>query len=209
MRIFSWFKKRPAWYELDQTDSNMKYLVIGLGNIGSEYEETRHNVGFKVLDFLAEQKGASFKTETLGDMAMVKHKGRSIYLLKPSTYMNRSGKAVRYWMQKLKVEKSNIVVILDDLNLDFGAQRLRGKGSDGGHNGLKDIDQMTGGNNYARIRVGIGNSYSKGQQVNFVLGEWTAEELERLPEILKHGADTVLSFCTIGLSHTMSQFNRK
>ena len=185
----------------------MKYLIAGLGNIGSEYENTRHNIGFAVLDYLAQEKEVSFKTETLGDVAEVKHRGRTFVLLKPNTYMNRSGKAVRYWMQKHKIEKDNLLVIVDDLNLPFGKQRLRGKGSDGGHNGLKDIDQMTGGNNYARLRLGIGDSFSKGKQVNFVLGEWTIDEQQSLGPILKRAADTALSFGTIGLQHTMNQFN--
>jgi PTH1 family peptidyl-tRNA hydrolase len=123
--------------------------------------------------------------------------------------MNRSGKAVRYWMQKEKIEKQNLLVVLDDLNLDFGKQRLRGKGSDGGHNGLKDIDQMTGGNNYARLRIGIGDTFSRGKQVDFVLGEWGSQEEELLPEIISYAADTVLSFGAIGLNHTMNQFNKK
>jgi len=129
-------------------------------------------------------------------------------LLKPSTYVNRSGKAVRYWLQKKKIEKKNLLVVLDDLNLDFGTIRLRGKGSDGGHNGLKDIDQFTGGNNYARLRIGIGNQYSQGRQVDYVLGEWSEEEYQKLPELIKNAGEVVKSFGTIGLSHTMNQFNK-
>lgn len=187
----------------------MKYLIAGLGNIGPEYENTRHNIGFNVVDYLAKQFDVAFKTEQLGDIATFKHKGRTFILLKPATYMNRSGKAVRYWLQKEKIEKSNLLVIIDDLNLDFGTIRLRAKGSDGGHNGLKDIDQIMGGNKYARLRIGIGSTYSKGRQINFVLGEWTPEEEEKLPEIIQHSADVVTHFGTIGLAHTMSQFNRK
>lgn len=187
----------------------MKYLIVGLGNIGAKYDNTRHNIGFEVADYLAAEKSAEWKTETLGDVAKFKHRGRTFVLLKPSTYMNLSGKAVRYHMQKEKIDKSNILVVSDDLNLPFGKQRLRGKGSDGGHNGLKDIDKMTGGNNYARLRIGIGDTFAKGRQVNFVLGEWSTEEQEKLSEIIKYAGDTVLSFGAIGLAHTMNQFNKK
>ncbi|MCB0704992.1 MAG: aminoacyl-tRNA hydrolase [Saprospiraceae bacterium] len=185
----------------------MKYLIAGLGNMGAEYDYTRHNVGFEIVDELAKEFGVTFKNDQLGDIAEFKHKGRTFVLLKPSTYMNRSGKAVRYWLQKAKVEKSNLLVVLDDLNLDFGKQRIRAKGSDGGHNGLKDIDQMTGGNNYARLRVGIGREYGKGQQVDYVLGKWDEEEQEQLGAILKKATETIKAFGTIGLQHTMNQFN--
>jgi PTH1 family peptidyl-tRNA hydrolase len=187
----------------------MKYLIVGLGNIGAKYEGTRHNVGFEVVDHLAQTKEVSWTTDNLGDVAQFKHRGRTYILLKPSTYMNRSGKSVRYWLQKEKIEKNNMLVILDDLNLPFGKQRLRGKGSDGGHNGLKDIDQMTGGNDYARLRFGIGDEFSKGQQVDFVLGEWSTEEKKTLPELIKYAGDTALSFGAIGLNHTMNTFNKK
>ncbi len=187
----------------------MKYLIVGLGNIGAKYEGTRHNVGFEVVDHLAKTKEVSWTTDNLGDVAQFKHRGRTYILLKPSTYMNRSGKSVRYWLQKEKIEKENMLVILDDLNLSFGKQRLRGKGSDGGHNGLKDIDQMTGGNDYARLRFGIGDEFSKGQQIDFVLGEWSKEELATLSELIKYAGDTALSFGAIGLSHTMNKFNKK
>lgn len=194
--------------ELPQSNS-MKYLIVGLGNIGAKYDNTRHNIGFDVVDKIVRDKDAKWETENLGSVAKVKHRGRTFVLLKPSTYMNLSGKAVRYWMQKEKIEKSNILVVLDDLNLKFGSQRMRGKGSDGGHNGLKDIDRMTGGNNYPRLRVGIGSEYSKGKQVNFVLGEWSSEEQEQLPEIINFAAEAALSFGTIGIAHTMSKYNKK
>ena len=187
----------------------MKYLIVGLGNIGAEYENTRHNIGFLVIDHLAKEFEVDFKSDHLGKISEFRYKGRTFVLLKPTTYMNLSGKAVRYWMQKKKIPKNKILVIIDDLNLPFGKQRLRGKGSDGGHNGLKDIDQTTGGNNYARLRIGIGNDFHKGQQVNHVLGEWSSEEEETLPSILKYAADTAKSFATIGLGHTMNQFNKK
>ena len=186
----------------------MKYLIAGLGNIGYEYEHTRHNIGFEVVDYLAREAGVAFKDESLGAVAEVRHKGRTFVLLKPSTYMNRSGKAVRYWLQKQKLEKSALLVVLDDLNLPFGAPRLRGKGSDGGHNGLKDIDLFLEGNDYARLRIGIGNDFQKGRQVDHVLSKWTVEEEEQLPGICKTASEIVKSFGTIGLERTMNLYNK-
>jgi PTH1 family peptidyl-tRNA hydrolase len=191
------------------TENPMKYLIAGLGNMGADYDHTRHNVGFEVVDELARIFEVRWEHEHLGDVAEFRYKGRIFILLKPSTYMNRSGKAVRYWMQKKNVPKENVLVILDDLNLPFGKQRLRPKGSDGGHNGLKDIDLALGGGDYARLRLGIGSEFSKGRQVNYVLGAWTEEEKKALPEILKYAADTVKSFGTAGLENTMNQFNKK
>ncbi|HMQ46360.1 MAG TPA: aminoacyl-tRNA hydrolase [Saprospiraceae bacterium] len=185
----------------------MKYLIVGLGNIGAEYENTRHNIGFKVLEAMAEAAGANWNAENLGSVAQIKHKGRILILLKPSTYMNLSGKAVRYWMQKEKVDKPNLLVVLDDLNLPFGKQRLRGKGSDGGHNGLKDIDRMCGGNDYARLRLGIGNDFPTGRQVNYVLGAWTAEEEQQLGEIMERASEAIKAFASIGIQHAMNQYN--
>lgn len=185
----------------------MKFLIAGLGNMGADYDNTRHNVGFNVVDFLAKEFDVIFKNDTLGDVTEFRHKGRTFVLLKPSTYMNRSGKAVRYWLQKHNIPKENLLVIVDDLNLPFGKIRMRGKGSDGGHNGLKDVDQMTGGNNYARLRIGIGDEFHKGQQVNYVLGEWSNVEKEKLPEILKRAAEGVKAFGTIGLNFAMNQVN--
>ena len=190
----------------ERIDPDMKYLVAGLGNIGREYAGTRHNIGFDIVDFLAEQKEAKWKSETQGAITRIKHKGRTIILLKPSTYMNLSGKAVRYWVQKEKIKPENLLVIVDDLNIEYGRMRLRGKGSDGGHNGLKDINQLIG-QNYARLRVGIGNSFGKGRQVDFVLGKWSDEEKPLLTGIIKKGGDIALSFASIGIAHTMSQFN--
>lgn len=187
----------------------MKYLIVGLGNIGAEYAHTRHNVGFQVADLLAQDAGATWETEHLGDVARVKYKGRTLVLLKPSTYMNRSGKAVRYWLQKEKIETPNLLVILDEINLPFGKQRLRPSGSDGGHNGLKDIDAMLGHNHYARLRIGIGADFPRGRQAEFVLSEWNEEEKAKLPEILKVAADTVRSFAAIGLQQTMNLYNKK
>jgi PTH1 family peptidyl-tRNA hydrolase len=163
----------------------MKYLVVGLGNMGPEYDNTRHNVGFEFVDYLAEKHEKIFKNDRLGDVLEFKQKGRTIILLKPSTYMNRSGKAVKYWMEKKKILQENVLIVLDDLNIDFGKIRLRHKGSDGGHNGLKDIAQTLGGTNYTRLRIGIGSEFSKGQQVDFVLGKWSSEERAELPALLK------------------------
>jgi PTH1 family peptidyl-tRNA hydrolase len=185
----------------------MKYLIVGLGNMGPDYDGTRHNVGFDVVDFLAEQHNVSFKNDMLGDLAEIKHKGRTLVLLKPSTYMNRSGKAVNYWLQKKKIKNSNLLVVLDDLNLPFGRIKIKPKGKNGGHNGLKDIDQMLGGNLYARLRVGIGSEFHKGQQVNYVLGKWSKEEEAGLKDIIKSSADAALSFAAIGINFTMNEFN--
>ena len=207
--MLNWLKKIFNFSQTEEVADPMKYLIIGLGNMGPKYDNTRHNIGFEVVDALAKEFEVEFKNDSLGDLAQFKHKGRTFILLKPSTYMNRSGKAVRHWMTKKKIEKPNILVIVDDMNLDLGVLRLRGKGSAGGHNGLKDIDQMTGGNNYARLRVGIGNDFPKGRQIDFVLGEWTAEEKEKLPEIIKRAADGVKKFGTIGLAFTMTELNKK
>lgn len=185
----------------------MKYLIVGLGNIGAEYENTRHNIGFEAVNTLAGEFEQEWKTDNLGEVASFRHKSRTFVLLKPSTYMNRSGKAVRYWLQKEKVDKSHLLVIVDDFNLPFGKLRLRGQGSDGGHNGLRDIDQMTGGNNYARLRIGIGDEFSRGKQVDYVLGEWSAEEAGQLPEVLRKAADAAKAFGAIGLQHAMNHYN--
>jgi len=168
-RIFG-SKKEEEKEEL--IDPTMKYLFIGLGNMHPDYEDTRHNVGFEVVDVLAKGNGAKWKNDTLGDTTVIKHKGRQIHLLKPSTYMNRSGKAVNYWMTKHKIKIENILVIVDDLNLDFGKIRMRSKGAAGGHNGLKDIEQVLGTSKYPRLKVGIGDDFKKGRQVDFVLGKW-------------------------------------
>ena len=185
----------------------MKYLIVGIGNMGAEYDGTRHNIGFDVLDALAHEHKATFKNDILGDLAEFRTRGRTFVLLKPSTYVNLSGKAVRYWLQKKKIQKSNLLVIVDDMNLDFGAFRLRGKGSDGGHNGLKDINQMIG-SDYARLRIGIGNA-PKGRHVDFVLGKWSSDEQKALPEILESASKVVISFATAGLANTMNAFNRE
>ena len=185
----------------------MKYLIVGLGNIGPEYDGTRHNIGFDVVDKLARDFDVTFKDGRLGFTCQFKHKGRTFCLLKPSTYMNLSGKAVQHWLTKHNIKVENLLVIVDDLNLNYGTLRLRGKGSDGGHNGLKDINKMLGHNKYARLRFGIGNNFRKGQQVDFVLGKWSEEERQNLTQLLEKSAEMTKAFGTIGLAFTMSQFN--
>lgn len=187
----------------------MKYLIVGLGNIGAEYADTRHNVGFKIADRLAEAAGAKFSTGRYGDVATISHKGRQIILLKPSTYMNLSGKAVNYWLQQEKVPRENMLVVVDDIALPLGTLRIRAKGSDGGHNGLANIAQVLGTTEYARMRFGVGGDFPRGMQVDYVLGEWTADEKKLLPEKIDAAADAVKSFAAIGLERTMNIFNKK
>ena len=186
-----------------------KFLIVGLGNIGSEYVNTRHNIGFKVVDFLAKKEGISFETVKLGALAEYKFKGRSFLLLKPNTYMNLSGKAVKYWMDKENIPLENVFVITDDLNLPFGAIRIRKKGSDGGHNGLKSINQVLGTQEYTRFRFGISDEFKKGQQVDYVLGDWDANENAKLPERLEVASEIIKSFGTAGIENTMTTFNGK
>lgn len=185
----------------------MKYLIAGLGNMAAEYDGTRHNIGFEVADFLCKNLEGKWREDHHGDLAEVKFKGRTLILLKPNTWMNLSGKAVRYWLQKEKIELENCLALTDDLNLPFGKQRLRPNGSDGGHNGLKSINELLGSNAYPRLRLGIGNNFSKGRQADYVLGKWTKDEAAELPNILEKAAETVKAFATIGLERTMSQFN--
>lgn len=182
----------------------MKYLITGLGNIGYEYQNTRHNVGFDVADLLCRQLEGSWHDDHHGELAEVRHKGRTLILLKPNTYMNLSGKALRYWLQKEKIPTENSLVVCDDLNLDFGKLRLRAKGSDGGHNGLKNIQDVLGTDAYPRLRVGIGSDFSRGKQVNFVLGKWSADESAELPNILEKAAETIKAFVTIGIDRAMN-----
>ncbi len=186
-----------------------KFLVAGLGNIGDEYANTRHNIGFKILDFFAKKNGITFETNRLGDVAEYKIKGRTIILLKPNTYMNLSGKAVKYWMEKENIEKDNILVITDDLNLSFGTIRIKPKGTDGGHNGLKNIQLLLNSSEYPRLRFGISDSFKKGHQVNYVLGEWNEEEENKLVERLEKTSEIIPSFVLAGLSETMNIFNGK
>lgn len=185
----------------------MKYLIVGLGNMHPDYDGTRHNIGFDIVDQLAEDLGITFKNDTLGDIAEGKHKGRTLVLLKPSTYMNKSGKSVRHWLQKKKIEKSNLLVVVDDLNIDYGKLRLRAKGSDGGHNGLKDINQMLG-KEYARLRFGIGDNFSKGRQVDYVLGKWSNEEMDKIYPLIRKSSEACKSFASIGLKFTSDNLNK-
>ena len=186
-----------------------KYLITCLGNIGDEYTNTRHNIGFLVADTLVKDHNASFTTQKLGDLAEIKVKGRTFILLKPSTYMNLSGKAVRYWMEKKNIPLENLLVICDDLNIPFGTIRIKGKGSDGGHNGLKDIQAQLNTQQYARLRFGISSNFESGKQIDYVLGEWTPEEQTLLPERLQKSTEAVLSFGLAGLNITMNTFNNK
>lgn len=193
----------------ENTDPMKKYLIVGLGNIGAEYVNTRHNIGFKVVDRIAQQEGASFETAKLGAMAEVKIKGKTLLLLKPNTYMNLSGKAIKYWLDKENIPMENLLVITDDLNLPFGALRIKGKGSDGGHNGLKSTQQVLNTADYARFRFGISDEFKKGKQVDYVLGEWDEEEKAKLSERLDMSAEAVKSFVLSGLGNTMSSYNGK
>jgi PTH1 family peptidyl-tRNA hydrolase len=186
----------------------MKYLIAGLGNIGPEYELTRHNIGFLILDRLADREKIDFKTERLADHAEVKHKGRQLHLIKPNTYMNLSGKAIAYWLKELKIPKENLLVVVDELALPFGTLRLRGRGSAAGHNGLKNIEELTGGQDYPRLRVGIGSNFAKGQQVDYVLSRFSTEEFDALPEVMDRAIEAIFAFATIGLERAMNFHNK-
>ncbi len=185
----------------------MKYLIAGLGNIGEEYAATRHNVGFQVVGHLAAKLGATWKTVTLGQIAEAKYKGRTLILLKPNTYMNLSGKATAYWLQKEKILTENLLVIVDEIQLDVGTIRLRGKGTDGGHNGLKDVQEQLQSTDYARLRVGIGRDFHPGEQVNYVLGKWSPGQLKILPAILDAASEAIKMYVSIGLKRTMDHVN--
>ncbi len=187
----------------------MKYLIVGLGNIGAEYEDTRHNIGFMIIQQLLERFEASTEMDRHAYLATVKHKGRQLLLLMPTTYMNLSGKAVRFHLDKHKIPHERLLVITDDISLPFGKLRMKGKGSDGGHNGLKHIQQTLGTQQYPRLRFGIGDDYSKGKQVDYVLGKFTLEEQEALPALIDKCCEGILSFVSIGLDRTMNTFNKK
>tara|TARA_A100001035_G_C27504474_1_gene373516 strand:+ start:67 stop:633 length:567 start_codon:yes stop_codon:yes gene_type:complete len=186
-----------------------KHLIIGLGNIGAEYANTRHNIGFKILDALAESSNISFSPNRYAKTASLKIKGRTVVLIKPSTYMNLSGKALCYYLRSEKVDLENTLVVTDDIALPFGTLRMRTKGSDGGHNGLKHIIQTTNSSHFPRIRFGVGNEFSKGKQVDYVLGNWSTEEEEKLKERIKKCLEMINSFVSIGPTHTMTAFNGK
>jgi PTH1 family peptidyl-tRNA hydrolase len=205
----NWFSKLFQQKEKESIDPMKKFLIVGLGNIGAEYVNTRHNIGFKAVDFFARKESISFQTAKLGEIAEFKIKGRTILLLKPNTYMNLSGKAVKYWMDKESIAKENILVITDDLNLAFGTIRIKTKGSDGGHNGLKNIQLLLNSTEYPRFRFGISDEFKKGRQVDYVLGEWNDDEKTKLPERLELASEIIKSFALAGLNETMNTYNGK
>ena len=202
-------KQQPATQQQNNEPEQMKFLVVGLGNIGAEYQGTRHNIGFTVVEALADQAGATWATARYGAVAEMRVKNQQLLLLKPSTYMNLSGEAVRYWAQKEKISLNHILVVVDDIALPFGAIRMRGKGADGGHNGLKNIDQMLGSQQYARLRFGVGNDFPRGAQVDYVLSHPGADELAVLPERAKVACDAIRAFCLSGIDFAMTHFNNK
>ncbi len=205
--LFKKIFKVNAANPISEEDAMKKFLIVGLGNIGPKYENTRHNIGFKVLDFYAEKNSLSWETAKLGDVTTHKLKGRTFIFLKPSTFMNLSGKAVKYWLEKEKIPLENLLVITDDLNLAFGTIRIKTKGSDGGHNGLKDIQNTLQTTGYNRFRFGISDAFAKGRQVDYVLGEWDAEEDKQLPERLELSCNIIESFALAGMNITMNSFN--
>lgn len=210
--MFAFFRKlfgTTSSTPITEGDPMKKFLIAGLGNIGPKYENTRHNIGFKILDFLAEKEELSWETAKLGDVTTHKKKGRTFIMLKPSTYMNLSGKAVNYWLEKEKIPIENLLVITDDLNLPFGTIRVKTKGSDGGHNGLADIQNVLQTTSYNRFRFGISDEFSTGRQVDYVLGEWTEEERKLLPERLEKACEVIESFGLAGINLTMNTFNGK
>ncbi len=210
MAIFKYLKRLFNRSEtLDKETQMKKFLIVGLGNIGEKYDDTRHNIGFKIVDAFVKEHGGSFETEKLGDIATVKVKGKTVTVLKPNTYMNLSGKAVIYWMKKENIQVENLLIITDDLNIDFGKVRIKGKGSSGGHNGLKDIQDKFNTGAYPRFRFGVGSQYRKGKQVDFVLGKWSDEEESAMIERIPFSVNAVTSFITAGLANTMNEFNGK
>jgi PTH1 family peptidyl-tRNA hydrolase len=204
-----WLTQLFATQKAEPTNPMKKYLIAGLGNIGAEYVNTRHNIGFKILDRLAQQEGLSFETAKLGAVTEYRIKGRTLILLKPNTYMNLSGKAVKYWLDKENIPVENLLVVTDDLNIPFGTIRIKPRGTDGGHNGLKSIQQLLVNSDYPRFRFGISDEFKKGQQVSYVLGEWGDEEKTKLPERLDKAVEAIKSFALSGLADTMSNFNGK
>jgi PTH1 family peptidyl-tRNA hydrolase len=187
----------------------MNFLIVGLGNIGDEYAHTRHNIGFDIVDDMATDGKVAFTTERYGNVATLHVKNHQLTLLKPSTYMNLSGNAVRYWMQAKKIPLENVLVLVDDLALPFGSLRLRSGGGDAGHNGLKHIHETLGTDQYARLRFGIGNDFPKGYQIDYVLGGWSPEQLETLPDRISLAGEMVKSFCLCGIQRTMNQYNKR
>ena len=206
---FNWLFGKEKTTSTEDNAEMKKYLIVGLGNIGDKYEHTRHNIGFKIVDYFSFKEDIVFKTEKLADRAEYKLKGRLFIFIKPNTYMNLSGKAVKFWLEKENIPLENLLVITDDLNLPFGSLRLKKKGSDGGHNGLKDIQDKLNTTTYNRFRFGISDAFSKGRQVDYVLGEWTDEENEKLPERLEKSIELIKSFVLAGINNTMNMFNGK
>ncbi len=186
----------------------MKYLIAGLGNIGPEYAFTRHNIGFMVLDRLAAQNDFKFSFEKLAFVAEWKHKGRQFYFIKPTTFMNLSGKAIRYYMDQYKIPVENLLVVTDELQLPFGTLRMKPKGSNGGHNGLRNIEEILGTAEYARLRFGIGNNFPRGRQVDYVLKPFSNDEMIELPIFLDRAGEIVVSFCTLGVQYAMNNYNQ-
>jgi PTH1 family peptidyl-tRNA hydrolase len=207
MRAF--FSKLLSKSKPEEIDPMKKFLIVGLGNPGPKYENTRHNIGFKILDTLATKRELTFEADRYADKAEFNFKGKKFILIKPSTFMNLSGKAVRYWLEKENIDIQNLMVITDDLNLSFGTLRLKAKGSHGGHNGLKHIQDILQTTAYPRFRFGISDEFSKGQQVDYVLSEWTSEEQEQLKERLDTSSELIISFATAGIHNTMNSFNGK
>lgn len=205
----NWFSNFFKQNTKQETIPMKKFLIVGLGNIGAEYANTRHNIGFKILDYFARKENLSFQTAKLGDITEYKIKGRTLLLLKPNTYMNLSGKAVRYWMEKENIPKDNILIITDDLNLAFGTIRIKTKGTDGGHNGLKNIQLLLNSSEYPRFRFGISDEFKKGQQISYVLGEWNEDETSKLLERLEKSSEIITSFALSGLNETMNSYNGK
>lgn len=185
----------------------MEYLIVGLGNIGAEYELTRHNAGFLAVDRLADREKVPFTTDRFADKASFRTKGKTVHLIKPNTYMNLSGKAVRYWMQQLGIKQEHVLVVVDDVALPFGVLRMRQRGSSAGHNGLRNIEELLGSQDYPRLRIGIGNDFPKGKQVDYVLGRFTDDEFAQMTTVLDKACDMILSFCLAGIVNTMNTYN--
>ena len=204
--MFNWFFKTKLNTNT-ATEMSKKYLIVGLGNGGADYVHTRHNIGFKIVEKLAQLNAANFETKKLGDIARFRFKGRTFLLLKPNTYMNLSGKAVKYWLEKEAIPPENLLIITDDLNLPFGTLRLKTKGSAGGHNGLKDVQDKLNTTQYNRLRFGISDEFAKGRQVDYVLGEWTSEEADKLKERLEQCSACIKSFVMAGVQNAMNTFN--
>jgi PTH1 family peptidyl-tRNA hydrolase len=216
MWLLNWFRRKKsetapkgAAESETKVDNSMKYLIVGLGNIGSEYAGTRHNIGFRAVDAFAEKQGVEWADKRYGFVAKTRVKNAELILLKPSTYMNLSGQAVRYWAQQEKIPVERILVIVDDLSLPVGKIRMRGSGSAGGHNGLKNIESCMMTQNYARIKFGIGNEFPKGTQIDFVLGKFSDEDNKLIAEKLDYVGEMIQSFCLQGLDRTMNQYNKK